>query len=184
MNDYNFFDEYKPKKVKRTKSSGAMNLVFLIGLICFAGVIGFNYYVLLQMESEVKAVDEKLLQIKTSEDYIRVLEKDLLKNQLEKVVESLDSAGKEIEFSSLIDENLLAVIVDTMPSDVSLNSISITGSVMTLSGSSLNKPAIAEYQYRLKEIDFINSVFLAGINSGEGQSFAFTFSIDLGGGMQ
>lgn len=180
------------KKAPKTKSLLFVNILFfLLGLIGIAGYVGLNYVLMTKLAVETALVDQELVVIKTSKDLIRVMEKEELLNELSSVVVAVEEAGDDIELSSLISENLLSVIVETMPSDVQLTSFAVSENNLSFSGEALSKPAIAEYEYQLRQSALVEDIFLNSISSsgaegaiGEEESRLFSFSMDLiiGGG--
>lgn len=181
MKDYNFFEGYKIKRVKKTKSNQLVTVLFLISLICYASIICYNYLAMASMEVRMKVLDDEILVLKTSEDLMRVREKEERMIQLREVVINVEAAGDNINTNSLISENLLAVLADTMPSDVNLISMTIVGNDIHLAGTSLMKPAIAEYEYRLRQIDFVEDIFLVGIETDDVDAYTFTMNLVIGG---
>lgn len=190
MNDFNFFSDYKVKKVPRTKSSKIVNILFLLTLISIAGYISYNYYVMTNIQNEMGAIDNELMEMKASKDLVRVTKKQDLLKSLSATVAALEAAGKDIELSSLISENLLAVLVDTMPSDVSLTSFAVSDNVLSLSGVAMSKPAIAEYEYNLRNSNLVETIFLNRISSNaeegaleapEDERYTFTMNLTIGG---
>lgn len=191
MNDYNFFEDYKVKKAPKSKSYRFVNIIFLVVLIGLASYVALNYFILNTMTAQLDKMSDELLVLKTSDTYIRVLEKDVLLTEINTLSTAIENAGESIELSSYINENLLAVIADAMPSDVSLSSYIIAGDGITLSGTALNKPSIAEYEYRLRNIELVDNIFINSISRDSGEavegitqnaSYSFTMSLTLGGG--
>lgn len=184
MVDYNFFEGYKKKKVKKSAGVRLFNILFLVLMISLGAYVGFNYYLLGGQEEELKQLDIKIAEASTREDISRINEKKSLLVELESIMSSMDQAAEAIENSSFISEDLLISITDALPSDVNISSLSVSGTNIQLSGGALSKPAIAVFEYNLRSISYFKDIFINSIDSEseEEGSFTYNMTIEVGGG--
>ncbi len=181
MTDYNFFDGYVVKKKKSSVGVRLVNIFFMLFMILLIGYIAFNYYIISSQKSELSDLEQKITEIRATDDIARITEKQELLQQLLEIVADMEVAGDDIQHSSIISEDLLLTIADAMPSDLRINHLSINHINVSLSGESLSKPAIAEFEYNLRQFDSFQNVFVSGINRDTDRAYTFGLSFDVGG---
>ena len=181
MVDYNFFMDYKVKKVQASRGVQIANLIFLISLISLTSYIGFNYMLLNNQREKLDLVKLEIDNVLKTDQLIRIVDKQELLFELESIVSSMTAAGENIDNGSPIDEYLLAVIADALPSDVRLISVAMTGQEASISGEAMSIEAIAEFEYRLNQIESFYEVFIGGIANTEEDKHTFVMTLKVGG---
>lgn len=181
MVDYNFFEGYKLKRAKSTVGSRLFNAFFLLTLIVLAAYIGFNYYQINLQKQELSQLEVDLLEIKSTDDITRINEKQSLLAELTRIVDAMEAAGDDINKSSKIDEDLLVTLADALPSDVRINSLAIADDGISMAGDGMSKPAIAEFEYNLRNVPSFTGVFISDIQRDEEESFTFSVALTIGG---
>jgi type IV pilus assembly protein PilN len=182
MSDYNFFNDLSLKKEK--KSAGfVVTLLFCILLLTgMAGLYGYNYYIRTYLEVDLVKTNTAIAEIKASEDLGRILHKKDILDNLESILSNIEVANTTIYNRHLVQENIFAMISDTLPMDVELVSIEMADGVITMEGYALNKPAIAEFEHNLRQMTSVSDLFLSGIVNNE-SNYGFTIQVQVGGGL-
>lgn len=181
MVDYNFFEGYKTKKKTRSSAVRVVNVIFLVFMISLASYTGWNYWQIGEQLQVLAKLDQDIEEILATEDISRINSKQALLEELTQIVEAMEAAGDNITQSSIIDENLLVTIADALPSDLRLSSMTISANSVTINGEGMSKPAIAEFEYNLKQISSFSSIFISNIQKSSDESYSFGLTFKVGG---
>lgn len=178
MIDYNFFENYEVKKVKKSPSIQVAMFLYIIVLLIAVAFIGRNYIVLVEKQTKSDLLSAELLQLKSYDSIARILEKQTLEIKLKGIVRNLDAAHEGLMNNGSVNENMIALLVDAMPKDVELSEFSIADNQILANGLADSKPAIAEFEYNLREMSAVENVSIGSIRR-EDDSFSFDISIGL-----
>ncbi len=181
MSDYNFFNDLSIKKEKKSTSFVITLLVCILLLVSMAGLFGYNYYIRTYLEVDLANTNTAITEIKASEDLGRILHKKEILDNLETIIRNIEVANTTIQGRHQVQENVFAMISDTMPMDVELTAIDIGDGVITMSGFALNKPAIAEFEHNLRQMTSVSDLFISEIVNNE-INYGFVIQVQVGGG--
>lgn len=182
MTDYNFFEGYQVKKAPRSTSATLLNMLLMIVLLGTVGIISFNYYTINEQQKELNRVKSEIDTLKQTEEVIRISEKQMLKDALDRIITSMRAAGEDINQQSIINENLLISLSDSLPSDVKFGKLSVAENSILISGYAAERAAIAEFEYNLNQLQLFDSIFVSEIFRKEGfDTYEFEMTLMIGG---
>ena len=173
MRDVNFFAEYEGKK--KEEKNNVKYIYSSIGILTFLIAGSFLYntiglYVInrqitcIKEEINAPEVQEKLLEAKVVDEKYKAF--STYDNDLTEVINN-------VENRKVVTTQLINSLSSTLPTEVSFNSINISGYEITIQAEASTREAIAELQYNLKNLSQIEYVYIGAI-SGED---IFTFDI-------
>ena len=180
MVDYNFFENYQIKKVKKSPGLRLFTFFFFAAIIAMVGFVAFNYMTMSANVLRSIALEAQIETLKQTDDISRIETKQALLQEILETKELIESVHAELDHNSLINENTLAVIVDVMPSDTTLTSYSLSENNMTVTGFGASRPAVAELEKNWRAIDFVEEVFIGALTMEDG-NISFSIEITLGG---
>lgn len=167
--DFNFFQPYIGKEQKEKFRNTYIAIV--IGILVFGFVISFAWN-----SMKIKETQNEIYRIKkivdSPETKKKLAEIDNLKKKqeiLNKYYNGVYSINNSVEKRSIISSELMRQICSVIPQKVSFKSISIDGGSIQISGTAESRTSIAELQYNLKLLDFVDEVQIPNI-SGNSQS--------------
>ncbi|PKM56355.1 MAG: hypothetical protein CVV00_00225 [Firmicutes bacterium HGW-Firmicutes-5] len=181
MADYNFFNDLSIKKEKKSASFVVTLLLCILLLVGMAGLYGYNYYIRTYLEVDLAKTNTAIAEIKASEDLGRILHKKDILDNLGTILSNIEVANGTIHDRHLVQENVFAMISDTLPMDVELVSIDMVDGVITMGGIALNKPAIAEFEHNLRQMTSVSDLFISEIVNNE-TGYGFVIQVQIGGG--
>lgn len=179
MNDINFLKEYSVKTSK--VNSRYILLIASIIILCVSIMKSFdNHNKINQLSLEIE-----LLEINRQNEILNMEldtenNLDIAKTEIEERYNRIVDFDDFMKSNYIIDEVLLMKIVDTIPSDLFLESIYMDQNIVSLTGSSTDKLLIAEFQNNLKSIISIKNVFVDSIYKDDNQE-KFSLNIYLRG---
>lgn len=186
MRDYNFFEPYVDRN-KRGGSSGPMNLPLIIALLVLlvAAVPVYNLVRSFMIDSQIKSLETEVL---THPKYELLAEADMLRvgiadglSRLE-VLKKMDATLTAQEW---LDEPFLFSLMGTVPKDLEFKQMALNpGKEIQISGSSTNKPAIAELEYNLRNTQRFENLLVRSINNTETGFYDFTMTLRVKGAGQ
>lgn len=181
MVDYNFFDNYSATKAKKSVGVQISLLFSLVMLLVLIGTIGFNYFFMNVRSNQIKHLEEDIAEIQKTDELIRLLDKEALLIELKTTVNGMTLVGENMNQFNRVNENVIAVIVDAMPSDVQLNGLDIIENEIIIEGEAVIKPAIAEFEYNIHRVEYFDSIAIQSITRSEENTFTFSMTLDMGG---
>lgn len=168
MSDLNFFEPYIEK---REFKFNKMILLYILLVLCIAGVVAVGTYNQIQifiLQNQVKDKREAAEDSKTVNKYnkIKELEKEMVvfKEEVDNIVEM----DKNIAKNDIIREDLLSEIKSKMPADLFLTNFSASGKDIQISGVAKDSDSIAEFSKGLGFIKDVENVFISSIDNVEG----------------
>jgi len=161
--DMNFFSpsqgikkEAKDKRIYIYSLAGFLAVV-IIGTLAWNSI---NLYLTGNEIDDYKAklqatdVQQKLTEFNDTTSKINTL------NQYE---QDLQVIAKAVDSKDVVTTKLLNKLSSTLPTEVSFNSISISNKDIIIQAKSSNRTAIGEIEHNLKQLDYIQDVYIGGI---------------------
>ncbi len=165
MKDFNFFSEYVYVKSNFRMSNLILPLIYLVMFL----VMGFFFYTMEKDENDLQTVSDENKAFIESAEYRNMIEKN---GKLTGELEIMVATGLELEiFESLIPysyrvtEELLLDILHSIPRNVAFISYDISSLGISASVVSSGYPYIAELEKNLRELDYVEDVFIDGIST-------------------
>ena len=180
MVDYNFFENYQIKKVKKSPGMRLFTLIFFLVMISMAGFVMFNYMTMSANVLRSIALETRIESLRQTDDINRIEIKQALLKEIQETKAIIESVQTGLNNDSNINEDTLAVIVDVMPSDTTLRSYVLSENSITITGTGASRPAVAELEKNWREINFVDEVFIGSLSIEEG-NVSFSIDITLGG---
>lgn len=179
MNDFNFFEPYLVKG--KQPSASSFNPVPLICLLLalLAAWPLFNLGRSIQLKHEAASLEAE---ITGSEKYPLLAQADAQKQyieQLQSQLTSLSNTDSALKNSEWLNEPFLFSLLSTVPKDLRVEDLSISPEKkVELSGSTSNKPAIAELEHNIRDTGRFESLYVQTIsNQDDTYSFKMEFSL-------
>jgi len=187
MQDYNFFAPFlrgRKKPENKTISWGVIGILVLVGAIAWPA---YNFVQLRILDSRIEGMQQDLI---SSPDYPKMEQVDALLSRLQEqrvLLSSLDQTAEQIEQIQGVDEQLLFSISVATPMDITLQSLDVNQGVISIQGTAASKPAVAEYEYNLRELGLFERIFVPvisdqtteGEEQDQEQPGAWQFNMDL-----
>lgn len=181
MYDYNFFSNYKGKrKPKGTQGGRVLILIFLLTVVVLGGLVFWIRDDLKQLNERNDGLKATIQLPANQELMARFNEKQTLLTELETQVTELSASEVLLVADNRIQQPLIDALVSALPVDAQVNEWVITSEVVSLSGLAAQRSAIAEYQYSLRQVSFVQEVYVSYISSTE-EGFNFSMTISIGG---
>lgn len=180
MYDYNFFENYKAKKKTQEKGSGLIIITFLVALLIIGGVAGLSFWQNVTLVADNLIMSTELALQENVDTFSKIESKQNLNTTLKEISQNLSGATGVVEQREVIKQELLDMIILSLPSDAELNSMSLTNEVISINGAAAQRSAIAEFQKSLRDTGAFQEVTVTSINT-ELDEFTFDMSITLGG---
>jgi Tfp pilus assembly protein PilN len=161
MHDMNFFSDMssEQKKVKGRLFSVIIVLLIVVGILA-AAFIGMNIF-FDQQDKDLQARRDKLTSPEVSE---QLSELEKLQAEIAKMQSSagaLQELDRFLKINPNIDTAMLDALVDSMPADLIIDSLSANASQIAISGRALNERSPLVFSAALKENGYFDGVFLS-----------------------
>lgn len=176
MNDLNFFQSYNKNQDKKPNKDLILYGLAIIIVLSMISYSIINLAVINELSEEISFLKQQV-EIKKSDDKITdILEKEKEINVLKERLEQLEQLDKFIKMQDIITEHLLDSITARVPENVFLNSMMFNLNLITLDGIAKDKKSISDFEYKLKEIECFEDIFIPAI-SHEDNYYTFTVNI-------
>ncbi|NDL66246.1 PilN domain-containing protein [Anaerotalea alkaliphila] len=180
MYDFNFFENYRNKKKKVDKGSRSAMLLVLAFLLLFGGFMGFNFYRMAALQSDMDALQAKLSLPENRETLARLENKQNQLVSLERLVVQLEKVKATTESGDTIQQVWFEKIVAAIPVDLQLTSISMRTDSVEVMGRAPIRSSIAEFQHNLRNSKLSGNLHVSNITYGEDEN-SFTLFMKMGG---
>jgi len=181
MRDFNFFSEY----VYVDTTIKFKKLILPLIYVVLIAALGFSYYYMNSNKTDLQATYDENNQFIESKEYANLLEEvKVLSNNVELLValkSELVAFKTSIPFRYRVTEELLDMILGTIPRNVSFNNYSVNPNGVIISAFSSDYSYIAEVEYNLRSLNIFDSVFIKIISSDEIAGYAFDIDLTFGG---
>lgn len=191
MYDMNFFAPFQGGRKPKHKGSWIKVVIILLFIILIAAPS--TYYILIsKLNNDIEDI-QGVLRLPKNEALIKELEaKTNLVATAEAAYNALLEKEKMINTEDWFSEELLRIVVDSMPKQVRLTGMSLTqtepseegGSIrngFNITGVAADKPAVAEMEYNLRNTGLFLDIFVFTIVDEEGTlQFDLQFSVKDG----
>lgn len=175
MHDMNFF---APLQVSRGTRQRGPDIRILLGLvvavIVIAPIAGFGYEWMLK--NSISSLQAELSQPDNAAALTRL---DALQAQKQSfdaslpVLQKEDSALTSMEW---ISEKVLQVLNDTVPKQIQFNVVAMANRDVQISGISVDRPAIAEMEYALRQSGIAENIMVSSILRDENGSYQYSIN--------
>lgn len=177
MKDLNFFESYNKKQnIRLSKSFILYGLAIIIMLIMIVYSI-VNLVVINKLSEEIFLLRQQVEIKKLNSKMTDILEKEKEIETLKEKFEQLEKLDEFINMQDFINEHLLESITARVPENVFLNSMMFNSRLITLEGIAKDKKSISDFEYKLREIEYFEDIFIPAI-SYEYDYYVFTVNIN------
>lgn len=174
----NFFAPFLAGRKKSRK--GLVSEIFLIILVIIlvvSPIAGFGYELYMNSEnSKIQAV----LDMPANKAIIEKL--DAMQARLALINQSIPELKKKdqaLKSTELITENSIQVIINALPKQVQFTTMNIIGSDTSIMGTAIDKPAIAEMEYNLRQTGLVEELLISDIAKNDAGLFDFSINFKL-----
>jgi len=181
MRDFNFFSEY----VYVDTAIKLKKLILPVVYVLLITVLGVAYYYMNSEKNDLQVTYDENNQFIQSKEYTSVLTEVRV---LSESVGSLAALNMELEafkasipYRYRVTEELLDMILGTIPRNVSFTNYNISSSSVMITAVSSDYSYIAELEYNLRALDLFDSVFIRIISSDEIKGYSFNIDLTFGG---
>ncbi|SMP48773.1 PilN domain-containing protein [Anoxynatronum buryatiense] len=181
MRDFNFFEVFDEGSQRSEGLKISFPVVLVILLLLAAAWPVYNFITLSQLRGSVDD-HRQVLQSDPRYPLISTVEaKEAQKVEVNRQLEQMETAALAIEAREVINESLLYTIATAMPADTALSGMTITGPDIQLQGIARSKPAIAEFEFNVRETGYFEQLFIPNISeTDDGWQFSFMFRVKGG----
>ena len=170
-NDMNFFTPYTGiKKEEKNKKASIYSLAAIVGGVIVI-TLTWNTINTLSVERDIDYYKNKLNDSAMSEKLKEYEDTSKKIDYLNGYDNELTIISEAVKSKEVVTSSLLNSISSTLPTDVSLNSVSLTKGVVTIQAVSKNRTAIAEIQHNLRSLDIVDTVYIGGISGDTDYTF-------------
>ena len=179
MNDFNFFEPYLTKGRQQSDFSVSHRRLIIILILVLAAWPLFNigYGTWLKREAanlqiEVMGNEKYLIldDVNKQQVYVANLQAQLAK---------IENVDKTLSDGEWLNEPFFFSLLSTLPKDVQAYSVSVLAEkTMSITGTTSNKPAIAEFESNIRETGRFDSIFVETISNEDG-TYSFKMSFEL-----
>lgn len=173
----NFFTPLQEKeKATPIRSKGFVVLiVFILTLGAYSAVQGQVHF----LEKNIAKKEQQVEHLKTAElnEILELKNKITRQNNYLRMVRNLEA---EFNKADVVNLALIEKILDTVPQELFFQDLTLDNTNWRLLGYADSRQTIAEFQYVLKQSDFVQSVSISSINNRpiEKQGMYYAFSMD------
>jgi len=86
----------------------------------------------------------------------------------------------QLSKTDAVQTGLLIDIASTIPVDTNISNLTINGNAISIQGTAVVRESVAQLQHNLKNLDFVESVYVPGISGSPGEdatNYSFTVNI-------
>lgn len=180
MYDYNFFENYKYNKKSTVNTKGLAPLTFILAMFVLGGVTAYSFYQNGLLLGQNILMTTELALPENVDTFSRIESKQTLKTTLTTISQDLNGAVTMIDQKEVITQDLMDLIVLSLPSDAQILNMSISDNTISINGVAAQRSAVAEFEKNLRDTGVFASVTLSTINTQE-EEYNYDLSISLGG---
>lgn len=177
MRDLNFFEPYIEKKQTRITFTNILYALIIISLVVVVTLGVYNQTKISNLNKEIKFREDIVNDPQTVAKVEEIKKFDDEVKQFKVEVEKIISLDKSIVENEIISPDLFKEISKRLPDDVFISNIQASNNSINISGFSMDRYSIAEFQKGLETIDIIDSTFVPSINKVDSY---YTFSVNIG----
>lgn len=177
LRDLNFFTPYiEKKKSKNTPQLVLYTMAFIL-LLSMVGLYGRNWVVMNRMNVQIKLMVSEMSEEKNLQKIKKYEETKQKLDTLKAYYQTISKLNNAMARDSVISSKLLMELNSALPQNTFLQSMNLDKSNLQLQGVSSSRPAIAEYQYNLKQLGLFDEVSVTNINVEQADTGNFIFSM-------
>lgn len=191
MYDMNFFTPFQNGRKPKQKGGWIKVITFLLVVLLIAAPMTM-FIMLSKVNNDISNI-QGVLRLPKNKALINELETKIESvNNTELTFNTLQKQAKYVNTENWLNEELLRIVIDTMPKQVRFTSLELTqfdpkiegAAVMngfSITGVAGDKPAIAEIEYNLRNTGLFDNIFVFTIVDSEGNlQFDLQFSVKGG----
>ncbi len=179
MRDFNFFSEYVYVNTGIKLKHFILPAIYVV----LIAALVFSYYYMNSNKTDLQAIYEENNQFIQSKEYTNVLaEAKVMSENVESLVAlnlEIGAFKASIPYRYRVTEELLNMILGTIPRNVSFTDYSINSNGIIIKAVSSDYSYIAEVEYNLRSLDVFDNVFIRIISSDEVEDEGYSFNIEL-----
>lgn len=161
--DYNFFTDLRADNTIG-KNRAMPFIACLVVLICIVGAFfAFTEIKVYKAEKDIL----EAMSFLNSPDILKkrqeFAEKKTKFELMNKYYSSVEAASAEITNSDKVKSSFLQKVMNTVPKNVSFNTMAVTQNQLNIQGVSANRVSIAEFQHNLVSLGLFKEVFVSNI---------------------
>jgi type IV pilus assembly protein PilN len=196
MRDMNFFAPFKTQK-GRPKQGRVMRVLIILVFACLIIIPAVMYFMLSKLNRDIDAIKGVLMNPKNQEIMTTLENKSAAVAQLQSDLDILNVSSAVVKSEQWLTDELLRIVIDTLPKQMYLTELNLTVSTstdpivegtvpvmlngFTLRGEAVDKPAIAEFEYNLRQTGEFRDIFVQTISEAEGVlTFSAQFNVKEG----
>lgn len=151
---------------------------FFVLLSLSAGVLYFYQYFIQvnSIKKEIEAINKQLLLKKNIESVNEVNKMMDTVNILKQYRDIVLYISVTLEKEDLIKTEVLDDIASVVPIDTTINSMMIDGKAIQLQGESYSRESVAQFEKNLKNLDFIDNVYIPALTQNDENEVIYAFS--------
>lgn len=174
MWDKNFFEPYIGSKEKKNEKQ---KIMIMVPAIIGALLVSYTLFTVVRgviLDRQIAKVDSELSENDLIEKKESVENKKIILEELQQIDTELNYVSLDLNEKDKLGSYLLETITNSMPSEIFLKSITLNHEVITIEGISRTKEDIAKLEANLRQVIYLQNVFIPAIGSEEG---FYTFNI-------
>lgn len=185
MNELNFFAPFQTGK-SRSRTVATKKVMSVLPIITSVVAVVMLIVVPAATFGYGFVVNQKLTNIQNTlslpENVIILQKLDAAQLQLDAISQAIPVLqGKDQQLTSLewINENTIQVIKDTIPKQITVNMMALKEHVVQIDGTALDRPALSEMEYALRQSGIADDISVATIFKDANGTFNFSMSFTL-----
>ncbi|MBN2287452.1 MAG: type IV pilus assembly protein PilM [Tissierellales bacterium] len=177
--DMNLLSDLIKYKKKRLQNVFTGSVLF--GAIALALIFYYiGYFVQVSaLNNQIKYYDGIINNEIYQQKYREVAELENKINILKQYKDTLAVMDEQLSREDLIQSELLHAISSTVPIDINIASLTLSGNSIQLQGSSILRESIAQLEKNLKELEFIDTIHVPSITKEASGLSNYSFAISL-----
>jgi len=169
-------------RVRQTRLRNVFSGTLVIGLLALALVFYYLEYSInmYTLNNEIayynSIIDNPVYQSRYRE--VRELERKT--NVLRDYKDIVTTLTLQLSKTDAVQTGLLIDIASTIPVDTNISNLTINGNAISIQGTAVVRESVAQLQHNLKNLDFVESVYVPGISGSPGEdatNYSFTVNI-------
>lgn len=170
-------------RLKEIKAAGMrrIKLTRILAVILAVGVVALGIYTFL--EFMINSINNEA--IRTQQEIFTYSSVEQTKAKLDNSKARLANAEatlRNFQNQLTINTELIDIVGRAMPDTIFISTYNTNDNTLTITGISLDRPGLADFIYRLRENEMIESVTLSGISvraDAEGNAIDYSFSAEI-----
>lgn len=177
MRDFNFFAPYQGEKKKVVNKRIYVYTLVTIMIVVIFGSLAYNTINIYVLDKNIKKYTSEInnsdiqQKVKDAED---INKKMAIVNNYNS---GIDIVKDNIDKKDMITSNLLNSINSKIPKEMSFTNISIEENKVSFQGVAKSRQDIADFEYGLKNLDFISDTHVGSITVDESKPGTYKFDL-------